>query len=88
MALSKAWLAGSSLAFVSGLAGANIDAVNINAAGVDALQSLDGVGPATAEAIIEDRSSNGDYPSIDALTRVNGIGEATLEVVRERITLE
>ena len=76
------------LALASGSALASSDAVNINKADVDELQRLDGVGPATAEAIVEHRRANGPFQRIETMTRVNGIGEATLEAVREQVTLE
>lgn len=73
---------------MAGNVAANSAAIDINQADASALQSLTGVGPATAAAIIEDREQNGPYPTVDALMRVNGIGEATLEAVRERIELK
>lgn len=60
--------------------------VNINEAGADELaESLDGVGQVTAEAIVEDRDSNGTFDSPDALSRVSGVGPATVDNNRERI---
>ncbi|TVO65388.1 competence protein ComEA [Spiribacter aquaticus] len=79
-------LAASSL--IAGAAVASTDPVNVNEAGIDRLQQLNGVGPATAEAIIQDREENGPFERIDAMTRVNGIGEATLESLRESVTLD
>jgi competence protein ComEA len=62
--------------------------VNVNTADASALQSLDGVGPAKAAAIVEYRDSNGSFSSIDDLTAVDGIGAATVETNRESIVLE
>lgn len=49
--------------------------VNINTADSAELQTLPGVGEATAQAIIEDRESNGPFESAEDLMRVSGIGE-------------
>ncbi len=62
--------------------------VNVNEADFDELQSLTGVGPATAEAIIDARTQLGEFESIEELTRVNGIGDATLERMRDQVVIE
>lgn len=49
--------------------------VNINLATSEQLQSLPGVGEATAAAIIQDREQNGPFSSCEDLMRVSGIGE-------------
>ncbi len=55
--------------------------VNINTADADELDELPEVGPATAEAIIEYRRSNGMFRSVDELEDVSGIGPATIEKI-------
>ena len=59
--------------------------VNINTATSAELQTLSGVGEATAQAIIEDRESNGPYTSPEDLMRVSGIGEKKFAKVKEHI---
>ncbi len=49
--------------------------VNINTADETQLQTLPGVGEATAKAIVEDRAKNGPFESPQDLMRVSGIGE-------------
>lgn len=49
--------------------------ININTATVEELQSLSGVGEATAKAIVQDREEHGAFTSIEDLMRVSGIGE-------------
>lgn len=49
--------------------------VNINTASLEELDALPGVGPSTAQAIIDDREQNGPFASIEDLMRVSGIGE-------------
>jgi competence protein ComEA len=60
--------------------------IDLNAATAADLESLPGVGPATAAAIIDDRITNGPFASVDDLDRVPGIGPAKLEVLRELVT--
>jgi competence protein ComEA len=52
--------------------------IDINAADAERLQELPGVGPSTAEAIIEHRRRNGSFASVEELDDVPGIGPATL----------
>lgn len=62
--------------------------VNINRATEEELQTLSGIGPAKAAAIVRDREENGPFKTEDDLTRVSGIGEKTLENIREEITVK
>lgn len=59
--------------------------VNINSASVEELDSLPGVGPSTAAAIVEDRDANGPFTSPEDLMRVSGIGEKKFEKLKGRI---
>ncbi|MGI6722087.1 MAG: helix-hairpin-helix domain-containing protein [Anaerovoracaceae bacterium] len=61
--------------------------VNINSASSSELQTLNGVGPATAEKILLYRSQNGGFKSIEDLMNVNGIGEKTFEKLKPYITI-
>lgn len=56
--------------------------VNVNTASSEQLESLPGVGPATARAIIEYRKRNGGFHSVDELIEVRGIGPKKLEQIR------
>ena len=49
--------------------------ININTATAAELQTLNGVGPSTAEKIIADREASGPFNTIEDLMRVSGIGE-------------
>lgn len=60
--------------------------ININTANSLLLETLPGIGPATAKSIIDYREENGDFSSIENLIEVPGIGEATLNEIREYIT--
>ncbi len=61
--------------------------VNINTATAAELETLPGVGPATAEAIIEERTRRGGFASVEELLEVRGIGDAKLAQLRDRVTL-
>lgn len=61
--------------------------ININTADSTALETLDGVGPATATAIITWRESNGAFTSIEQLMEVRGIGPAKFEAMKDHVTV-
>jgi competence protein ComEA len=61
--------------------------VNINTAGESELETLSGVGPVTAAAIIQYRTEHGPFASVDDLMDVSGIGPATLEELRPQVTV-
>lgn len=61
--------------------------VNINTADEPTLETLNGVGPVTAAAIIKYREENGPFATVDQLDAVSGIGPATLEELRDQVTV-
>ena len=61
--------------------------VNLNTAGEPELEALPGVGPVTAQAILDWRTSNGRFTSVEELLEVDGIGEATLADLAPYVTL-
>ena len=61
--------------------------ININRASSGELQNIPGVGPATAEKIIEYRENNGFFKSIEDIKKVSGIGDKTFESMKEYITV-
>ncbi len=61
--------------------------INVNTADQTALQTLPGIGPATATKIVADREANGPYATADDLRRVSGIGEKKLEAIRDLVTV-
>ncbi|RYB91170.1 ComEA family DNA-binding protein [Nocardioides oleivorans] len=61
--------------------------VNLNTADQAALDTLPGVGPVTADAILSWREDNGGFTSVDELLEVDGIGEATLEDIAPLVTI-
>ncbi|HYE81225.1 MAG TPA: helix-hairpin-helix domain-containing protein [Clostridia bacterium] len=62
--------------------------VNINTAGANELETLDGVGPATARSIIEYREESGPFESIEDIKQVKGIGDGKFNSIKDDITVE
>ncbi|WNS77625.1 helix-hairpin-helix domain-containing protein [Bacillus sp. DTU_2020_1000418_1_SI_GHA_SEK_038] len=62
--------------------------VNLNTANEAELQTLTGVGPAKAAAIIEFRETNGPFKAIEDLKSISGIGEKTFEKLRDSIKVK
>lgn len=62
--------------------------ININTATAEQLQSLKGIGPSKAAAIIADREKLGAFQSIDEIKRVKGIGEKLYAGIKESIVAE
>ena len=61
--------------------------VNINTADEKALDTLPGVGPATAQKIIEYRENEGAFQSPEDIMKVRGIGKAKYEKMKDKITI-
>lgn len=70
----------------SGLAFA-ADKININTASKTELQTLKGIGDATAEAIIQYREQNGSFTTIEELINVKGIGSKKVEKLTDQIAV-
>jgi len=56
--------------------------VNVNTASTGELESLPGIGPSKAAAIVAYRTENGPFASVDALQNVPGIGAKTVDSLR------
>lgn len=65
----------------------NEDMIDINAADINELQKISGVGPAKAQAIVDYREENGAFESVDELNEISGFGEKTVEKLRDSIKI-
>ena len=71
----------------SSLTGSASGKININTADSTQLQEITGIGPATAQKIIDYRTSNGRFKSIEDIKNVSGIGDKTFEKMKDQITV-
>lgn len=62
-------------------------AVNLNTATKDELDSVKGIGPVKAQAIIDYRTKNGAFKSVDDLKNVNGFGDKTVAKMRSELSV-
>jgi competence protein ComEA len=84
---------------VTGVAGAAVGASGVTGVGLGAeegpislgtataaqLDTINGIGPVTAQDIIEFREQHGGLASVDQLDQISGIGPATMEALRDRL---
>jgi competence ComEA-like helix-hairpin-helix protein len=64
-----------------------IQPVNLNTAGTTQLQLVPGIGPATADKILQMRKSYGAFKSVNDLMAIRGIGAKRLERMRKYLTV-
>ncbi|MFT6340931.1 MAG: competence protein ComEA [Alcanivorax sp.] len=62
--------------------------IDLNTADVTQLQELKGVGPKTAQAIVQWRDSQGPFTNVDQLLAIKGIGEKTLAKMRDSLVVQ
>jgi competence protein ComEA len=66
-------------------AGGQSGPISLGSATLEQLDQVEGIGPVTAQKIIEFRDQKGGLSSIDQLDEVAGIGPATLETLRSAL---
>ena len=59
--------------------------IDINKADMALLERLPGIGPTTAQAIVDYRSKNGPFQCVEDLMKVSGIKESRFEKVKDLI---
>src|ERR1700716_1071928 len=60
--------------------------VDLNSASAAELEQVPGIGPATAEKILQMRKSYGAFKSVDDLLAIRGLGAKRLEKMRKYLT--
>jgi competence protein ComEA len=66
----------------------NVDLININTATAEELDTLPGIGPTTAQKIIDYRNTNGPFATIESIMNVSGIGISTFDGMKDMITVQ
>jgi competence protein ComEA len=79
--------AGGSASAAGGSAAVPGAPVNINSASLEELDALSGVGPSTAQKIIDYRVANGPFKTVDDIKNVSGIGDAKFAAMKDSITV-
>lgn len=69
-----------------GPSGSAAGTVDINRADAAELETLPGIGPTTAQKIVDDREANGPFAKPEDLMRVPGIGPKKFEALRDLVT--
>ena len=69
----------------AGTAAAGEGPISLGSATADELDEVEGIGPVTAEKIIEFREQNGGVSSVEELDEISGIGPATMEALRAEL---
>jgi len=59
--------------------------ISLGSATPEQLDTIDGIGPVTAQDIIDYRDEHGGLSSVDELDQISGIGPATMEALRDRL---
>ena len=61
--------------------------INLNSATIDQLNSLDGIGPKTAQKIIDYREAHGGFKSVEELLEVPGIGPSKFDQIKNQVVI-
>jgi competence protein ComEA len=59
--------------------------ISVGTASVEELDTIEGIGPVTAQKIVDFRDEHGGVSSVDQLDQIDGIGPATMESLRSRL---
>jgi competence protein ComEA len=63
------------------------DVINLNTASATDIATLPGIGPKTAELIVQYRQKNGSFKKVEEIMNVKGVGEKTFLKLKSRLTV-
>jgi len=63
-------------------------AINLNTASKAELETVNGIGPQKAEAILEYRKKNGPFRKVDDLKKIGGFGDKSVANMRSGLTVD
>jgi len=86
--ISRIWVAVFVTVFLFGFNSLAGEMININTASLEELDSLPGIGPSKAQAVIDYRVENGDFKIIEDILNVSGIGQTTFNNIKDLITVD
>ena len=69
------------------VAAASTEIINLNTATAAQIATLPGIGPKTADLIVQYRQKNGMYKKIEEIMNVRGVGEKSFLKLKNRITV-
>jgi competence protein ComEA len=75
---------GSGTGAAAGAAGSEAP-ISLGTATVEELDTIEGIGPVTAQEIVEFRDQHGGLSSVEDLDEISGIGPATMEALQARL---
>jgi comEA protein len=64
------------------------EVVNLNSATAAQIASLPGIGPKTADLVVQYRTKNGPFKKIEEIMNVRGIGEKSFLKIKDRLTVK
>ena len=62
-------------------------AVNLNTASKEELETIKGVGPSKAQAIVDYRKKNGAFKTVEDLNNVPGFGDKTVAALKSQVSV-
>jgi competence protein ComEA len=61
--------------------------VNLNTATAAQIASLPGIGPKTADLVVQYRQKNGPFKKIEEIMNIRGVGEKSFLKIKDRLTV-
>jgi competence protein ComEA len=68
-------------------AASSTEVVNLNSATAAQIASLPGIGPKTADLVVQYRAKNGPFKKIEEIMNVRGVGEKSFLKIKDRLSV-